>query len=462
MFNRKLNSEIGPESNNSGDSYLQETIHKYEISELHKEIEYLNKRLALVPEILITICKEIRQFWWTSTSFVGLSWLHDGSRIVHPNVTKEPTIRLPYVSLKEMPKPRLFLDVTATYKTKLNTGVQRVIRELCRCGVEDGSLAPVIINEGKFVTVTDLTPISFEYGDQILLLDSCWTHTDIYPDALREARALGAEIILGIYDLIPIQNTGFVTPRFTIYFEDWLKKITPFCTKALAISRYSATSYIDWLKHNNIEQNITSVGWAHLGANIPDITQPVDVDHQIEEITPTNYMLSVGTVEPRKGYSVSLDAFDRLWLKGSSLSYVIIGREGTLGSHIAYRILNHPQFNKKLFWPKNVNDASLALYYRNAIGVIIPALAEGFGLPLVEASFYGTPIIASDLLVFREIATQGVNFFSPADSIDLENYIESIFLNRPSNSFALSQNWETATKNLIKITKGNEYQIKLF
>lgn len=457
--NIKLNSinKVKVQSDHSP----EEIIHKYEISELHKEIEYLNQRLALVPRMVQIACKEIRQFWWTCTSVIGLGWLHDGSRIIKPELTREPTVKMPCVALKHMPSPRLFLDVTATYRTKLNTGVQRVVREICRHGVAEGSLAPIINNDGEFVAVTDFTPINFEHGDRILLLDSCWTLTNIYPNALQKARGQGAELILGIYDLIPIQHTGFVTPNFTIIFEHWLKTITPYCTNVLAISRYSAESFLNWASQNEVHNQISALGWFHLGANIPDFTQLNGFEYPENEMIPNNYMLSVGTIEPRKGYSVSLDAFERLWLNGSTLSYVIIGRRGTLGSHISHRILTHKQFGKRLFWPQNIDDYLLAQYYKKSLGVIIPALAEGFGLPLIESSFYGKPVIASDLPVFKEIAQEGVIFFSTADSAKLALSIENILAAEPIGLSKSLQDWSNSTNDMIRIIKNNAYQIKL-
>lgn len=438
---------------------LDERISFYQIGELHEELDYLKCRLALVPEPVQWLCKHLQQLLWTTSSVLGLGWLHDGSRQVAQNIASTPTIRLPTMLPAEMPNPRLFLDVTITYKSKLNTGVQRVVRELCQHGEIGGELAPVIIDKGKFVSIPDLAPLDYRHGDKILLLDSGWTHTKNYIPALEDAKRSGAEIVLGIYDLIPVQHPGFVQPYFTKIFDDWLRTITPYCTEILAISRYSAESFITWAKKNSRYSQMPPVGWFYLGANLSE--QPLEAAGSDKSKNfPSNFWLSVGTLEPRKGYSVALDAFELLWLEEPDVSYVIIGRQGDLSSHISDRVLKHPQYGKKLFWERNVNDRLLNEYYKKSRGVIIPALAEGFGLPLIEAHFHGKQIIASDLPVFREVAPEGVNFFRLSEAEDLAGVIRNIEDSASVKSPERYLDWRTATERMISIIKNNAYQIR--
>jgi glycosyltransferase involved in cell wall biosynthesis len=441
----------------------QEKIYFYQIAELQKELDYLRRRLALVPEPVLWCSKHLRQFWWTVSSFVGLGWLHNGSRAIRQNVASEPTISLATTSPDDMPSPRLFLDVTITHKSLLNTGVQRVIRELCRYGEIGGELAPVIIDQGIFVGIPDNNAIKYRDGDKILLLDSGWTHTKIYLPALEHAKKNGVDIILGIYDLIPVRDPGFVHPYFTELFDDWLKSVTPFCTSILAISQSSAEDYFLWAKKNKLLINIKKIGWFHLGANLPKQIEENQADSNNINNFPSRFLLSVGTLEPRKGYTCALDAFDQLWNEGSSLSYVIIGRRGDLSLHIVDRIENHPQYGKKLFWPQNVDDQLLSEYYRNSTGVLIPALAEGFGLPLIEACVYGKPVIASDLPVFLEIAPPGVIFFEFANSLELAKMIKqtSFETTEIPVDIRTDLDWKTATNKMLKIIKSNDYQMAI-
>ena len=60
-----------------------------------------------------------------------------------------------------------------------------------------------------------------------------------------------------------------------------------------------------------------------------------------------------------------------------------------------------------------VSDDDLAELYANARGVVFPSLAEGFGLPLVEAAASGARLAVSDIEVFRWIGEHHVRYFDP-------------------------------------------------
>ncbi len=130
-------------------------------------------------------------------------------------------------------------------------------------------------------------------------------------------------------------------------------------------------------------------------------------------------VLMVGTVEPRKGHAQVLDAFEHLWAQGRDVTLVIAGREGWNVASLAERLHGHPEAGGRLIWLTAVSDAELAGLYGNLGGLIMASEAEGFGLPLVEAAHYGMPILARDLLVFREVAGQAATYFSGRTSVEL-------------------------------------------
>jgi glycosyltransferase involved in cell wall biosynthesis len=71
------------------------------------------------------------------------------------------------------------------------------------------------------------------------------------------------------------------------------------------------------------------------------------------------------------------------------------------------------------------DDATLGAYMRGARALLFPSFVEGYGLPLVEALAVGTPVIASDLGVFRELAGNIPDYFSPIDGLGWSRAIEA-------------------------------------
>jgi alpha-1,2-rhamnosyltransferase len=115
------------------------------------------------------------------------------------------------------------------------------------------------------------------------------------------------------------------------------------------------------------------------------------------------YYLAVGTLEPRKGYRYLLDAFEQRWRRDLSLTLCIVGRVGWKCQDELQRIRQSPQLNDRLFFFSDANDSELAQLYTHCQALALPSVAEGFGLPLVEAMAAGAPLIANDIPVFREI-----------------------------------------------------------
>ncbi len=99
-----------------------------------------------------------------------------------------------------------------------------------------------------------------------------------------------------------------------------------------------------------------------------------------------NYVLAVGTLEPRKNLRRAVDAANRL-----GVELRVVGARGWGGVEAAG-------------WLGEVSDADLASLYRGARVVLYPSLYEGFGLPVLEAMACGTPVVTSRGGATEEIA----------------------------------------------------------
>jgi len=122
----------------------------------------------------------------------------------------------------------------------------------------------------------------------------------------------------------------------------------------------------------------------------------------------------VGTIEPRKGYTLALDGFEAIWRDGHPMQLVIVGRIGWKVGSLVSRLRAHAEAGHRLHWFDNANDDTLHTLYEAASGVIVASEAEGFGLPILEAALRSKPLLVRDLPVFREIAGSGATYFRAA------------------------------------------------
>lgn len=123
----------------------------------------------------------------------------------------------------------------------------------------------------------------------------------------------------------------------------------------------------------------------------------------------------VGTIEPRKGHNAVLDAFDALWAQGSDARLCFAGKEGWEVDDLMRRIRQHPELNRRLFFVERFTDAEINLCYSRAQALLAASVAEGYGLPIVEAAQHAVPVIATDIPVFREVAGAGAAYFPLGD-----------------------------------------------
>ncbi len=119
------------------------------------------------------------------------------------------------------------------------------------------------------------------------------------------------------------------------------------------------------------------------------------------------YLLSVGTLEPRKNYPVLLRAFKRL---KTDWDLVIVGKKGWKFQNILLTIKDLKLADRVKILGY-VEDAELPFFYNGAEIFIFPSIYEGFGLPILEALACGTPVICSNSSSLPEVGGDAVIYF---------------------------------------------------
>lgn len=141
--------------------------------------------------------------------------------------------------------------------------------------------------------------------------------------------------------------------------------------------------------------------------------------HVADRKAPEPTFVILGTIEGRKNHALLLSLWRRMIEESGSgpvPRLVIVGRRGWQADAV-FADLDSGKFGDKVVEVGALDDARLARTLAGARALLFPSLAEGYGIPLVEALAAGVPVIASDLPVFREIG-QGVPELLPTQEPD--------------------------------------------
>jgi glycosyltransferase involved in cell wall biosynthesis len=186
----------------------------------------------------------------------------------------------------------------------------------------------------------------------------------------------------------------------------------------------------------------------HLG--LTQLPPPVDPPLQSGP-----FVLAVGTLEPRKGHDILLRAFASPEFDGYRLVFAgpTAGRAQELTA-----LAESLGVGGSLTILGKVDDAVLAGLYRDASALCMPSLAEGFGLPAVEAMSAGLPVVASDLAVVREVTGDGAALFETGSVDALRSALERVLndqalaarLRREGTARAAHFTWDAAAQRTFE------------
>jgi alpha-1,2-rhamnosyltransferase len=123
----------------------------------------------------------------------------------------------------------------------------------------------------------------------------------------------------------------------------------------------------------------------------------------------------VGTVESRKNHRLALDVLGRLMPEYPDLHLVVVGRYGWGAEEFLEHYDSSELLGARLHWFTDVDDRQLEAFYAGAHTVLVPSLAEGFGLPVIEALRRGVPVIASDDPALMDAGGSSATYL-PADA----------------------------------------------
>lgn len=220
-----------------------------------------------------------------------------------------------------------------------------------------------------------------------------------FPEFLRSRRCRTAAIFA---DAIPLKLPQITWPQSVARHPGYMKLLAAF-DRVWAISQASRDELCEYWRWLGLEHT-PPVEVLALGADLARVPRATSRPPPAQPPA----LLSVGILEPRKNQMLLLDACEQLWNEGLGFELHLVGRVNPhFGRPIVARIRTMRRRYPRLNYHAAVPDEELARLYARVRAVVYPTIAEGCGLPLLEALWQGVPCVCSALPVLRENADAG-------------------------------------------------------
>lgn len=160
-----------------------------------------------------------------------------------------------------------------------------------------------------------------------------------------------------------------------------------------------------------------------------------------------NFVLVVGTLEPRKNLRVLIRAFEEVAHEQTSddLQLVIAGGAGWLSGPF-FETLESSPVRSRILLTDYLQDEDLRALYSSCRAFVYPSIYEGFGLPPLEAMACGAPVIASRIPTLLETLDDAAHFFDPQSSEQLTQAILEVTTNQDLRQRLMSAGLERVSQ----------------
>ncbi len=230
----------------------------------------------------------------------------------------------------------------------------------------------------------------------------------------------GIKSVVTIHDLIFMNFPGlYRTIDRRIYYE----KVKYACNVADRIIATSQQTRSDLIHHLRVDPEKLEVIYQSISERFFLNYYMDDMDEVRSRYRlPDQFILTVGTIEPRKNQLGVLQALHHHHI---DIPYVIVGKSTDYTDEIADYIEKH-RLNKKVFILDNVPDFDLPALYHQALCMVYLSHYEGFGLPIAEAMACGCPVITSSVSSLPEIGNDAALYCNPNDEEAVARLISKV------------------------------------
>ena len=218
---------------------------------------------------------------------------------------------------------------------------------------------------------------------------------------------LGCPVVATVHDVLPLTHYGRRLPVRLRAFYRWNLQRAITSAQVVTVSEHSRMEIA-----RATRTPAARIAVIPNGVDFPPNPDPAVLGRLGVE---TPYLLFAGSYEPRKNLAGALECYREVVASGHTHQLVAVVERQSGHARDLHALLHRLGLHDRVRLVSNISDTDLRALYTQADLVLFPSLAEGFGLPPVQAAACGVPVIASDLPVLREVMADAAEYVDPRD-----------------------------------------------
>ncbi|MCU0498846.1 MAG: glycosyltransferase family 4 protein [Anaerolineae bacterium] len=276
-----------------------------------------------------------------------------------------------------------------------------------------------------FPRLNCLTPCHHRYERTLLGLELSPHRFDLLhsPDFIPP-RWGARRYVITVHDLAFLLFENLQTAASLRYYRDQLASSLAQASQVITVSHATKA---DLLRLFDVPENRITVIWNGVHPRFQPL-DPVTIESHLSAYPqlPREYLLFVGTIEPRKNLPTLLKAYHQL---RDAPKLVLAGQKGWL-SEETFQTIADLELQDAVILLSEIASEHLPALYNRALIHLFPSIYEGFGLPVLEAMACGTPTISSDRGSLPEVIGSAGLMVDPENVDAIADAIQQLLTDR--------------------------------